>query len=373
MMTSRVALIGLISILPATALADDSNWYFSLRGGLSSAEKSALDNPVNGLRGHSDHKNGFALSGAVGYDFGGARIEGEVLRIENKVDTYGFSNDGGLGAGLLGANNADSGKTNVTAGMMNLYYDIDTGTGLTPYVGGGVGWGRTKFNDYSLGATNIIDDADKGLAYQLIAGLRAAVNDAIDVTADYRYFGADNPNYTDALGRNVDSEFDTHLFMVGIVWKFGGEKKVASTPEPVRAAAVQQPVEPEPAPVVEPYQEVEPAAGPEPVEPIVVYFDWDSADLSAQARNEIAEAADLATERAPVKLLLKGYADTTGSDYYNIELSTKRAKAVQDALIAAGVPADSISTWGYGEGDLAVWTDNDVRERMNRRVQIIFE
>jgi len=371
MMTSRVALVGLISLLPATALAGDDNWYFSLRGGLSSAEKSALDNPVNGLRGHSDHKNGFALSGALGYDFGGARVEAEVLRIENKVDTYGFSNDGGLGAGILGFNNADSGKTNVTAGMMNLYYDIDTGTSLTPYLGAGVGWGRTSYSNYSLGATNIVDDADKGLAYQLIAGLRAAVSDAIDVTADYRYFGADDTTYTDALGQNVDSEFNTHLFMVGLVWKFGGEKEEAATPEPVRAA-VQQPVEPE----ATPYAEIEPAAGPvepEPVGPFVVYFDWDSAELTAEARAEIAEAADLAIEKAPIKLLLKGHADTTGADNYNVDLSKKRAKAVQDALVAAGVSADSISTWGYGEGELAVWTNDNVRERMNRRVQIIFE
>jgi OOP family OmpA-OmpF porin len=54
-------------------------------------------------------------------------------------------------------------------------------------------------------------------------------------------------------------------------------------------------------------------------------------------------------------------------------LSERRAKAVRDALVAEGVPADSIGSWGYGEGELAVWTDDNVRERMNRRVEIIFE
>lgn len=374
MKMKKLALVGLASLLPASGAMADENWYFGLRGGLSSAEKSSLDNGVNGLRGHSKHSDGFAFSAAAGYDFGAARLEGEILRIENDVDQYGFANDGGLGAAALGFNSATTGKTGATLGMLNIYYDIETGTGLTPYLGAGVGWGRIGYNNYEVNNVPIVNRADEGVAYQLIAGLSAAVSDAIDVTADYRYLGADERDLSDALGRPLEADYSTHLFMVGLVWKFGGKQEVASTPEPSRTAVLQ---EPEPAPEAGAFEALEPAAGPEPapepVGPFMVYFDWDSAELSADARAEIAEAADAFKAEAPVQLLLKGHADTSGPDYYNNDLSKRRAAAVRAALEAEGVPADSIDTWGYGEGDLAVWTEDNVRERMNRRVEIIFE
>lgn len=349
-----------------SAMADD-NWYTAIRGGISTAEKSGLDNQSNGLRGHADHSTDFAIGAGLGYDFGDVRIEGEILHLRNDVNEFAFANAGGLGAGLVGVNDADSGNTRATAGLLNLIYDIDTGSTVTPFLGAGLGWGKINFNNYAAAGTPILDDSDSVAVYQLIAGLGAAVSRSVDLTAGYRYVGSEDPKLTDALGRSVNSDFNAHVFLVGLVWKFGGKDEVASVPAPIETAM------PEPEPEPEALAQIEPAAGPEPIGPFMVYFDWDSSALTVEARTEIARAAAAAKDNAPVKLLLKGHADSSGPEHYNTPLSKRRSAAVRDALIAEGVPADSIGTWGYGEDDLAVWTEDNVRERMNRRVEIIFE
>ncbi|RMF07560.1 MAG: OmpA family protein [Alphaproteobacteria bacterium] len=372
MKSSHLKIVACFTLVPAfvaaPAVADD-NWYAAIRGGLSSAEKSSLDDVSSGLRGHAEHGTDLAIGLGLGYDLGDLRVEGEILHLRNDVDEFAFSNDGGLGAALVGVNDADSGSTRATAGMFNLLYDIDTGSAVTPYLGAGLGWGKVKFNNYAAAGSAILDDSDSVMAYQLIAGLRARVSQAVDLTAGYRYFGTEDPKLTDALGQSVDADFNAHVFLVGLVWKFGGKEEVASVPEPVRTVVTEPRPEPEP----EAIPEVEPAAGPEPVGPFIVYFPWDSAELTPEAQAEIRRAAVAAKENAPVKLLLKGHADTSGPDDYNNALSERRAAAVRNALISEGVPAGSIETWGYGEGSLAVWTEDGVRESMNRRVEIIFE
>ncbi len=374
----RLAVLGLASLAPvaltAPAHAADGNWYMGIEGGLSVANSSPLNNTAPGVSGSVDQGNNLALGFNVGYDFGPVRMEGQFLHLDNDADTVTFTNDGGLGAGLVGKYAADSGSTRVNAAMLNILYDFDFGQkqGITPYVGGGVGWGSLNYKGYSAVGTPIVDDSKPGTAFQLIAGLRAKISKALSMTADYRYFGTQHLTMTDAIGDPINTKFRSNVFMVGLVWSFGAEAQEASVPAPVAAVA-----EPAPEPAAEAVEQVEPAAGPAPapekVGPFIVYFDWNSTVLTADANAEIERAAQAARDKAPVQLEVKGYADSSGPERYNTPLSTRRAAAVKAALIAAGVPEDSIGTWGYGEDNLAVWTEDNVRERQNRRVEIIFK
>jgi outer membrane protein OmpA-like peptidoglycan-associated protein len=63
-----------------------------------------------------------------------------------------------------------------------------------------------------------------------------------------------------------------------------------------------------------------------------------------------------------------GRTDRIGAPPANIALSHRRANAVRDALISAGVPAASIDTSWTGEGKQAVATD--AAEPRNRVVDI---
>ena len=127
---------------------------------------------------------------------------------------------------------------------------------------------------------------------------------------------------------------------------------------------------------VQPAQTSEPAPdapdqqeAPEP-ESFTVYFGFDSAQLSAEAREVLSRVADAAEDRSDAEISATGFTDTVGPDDYNQDLSFRRAQAVKEALSSRGVDADRIGTAARGENQLAVDTGDGVREPRNRRVEI---
>jgi len=69
-------------------------------------------------------------------------------------------------------------------------------------------------------------------------------------------------------------------------------------------------------------------------------------------------------------LSLVGHTDTVASVEYNQALSESRANRVSNALSARGVPAGAMTLAGRSENDPAVATGDNVREPLNRRVEI---
>ena len=65
-----------------------------------------------------------------------------------------------------------------------------------------------------------------------------------------------------------------------------------------------------------------------------------------------------------------GYADSTGSEAHNLPLSDERARAVQDYLIARGIPAGRISIGGFGSSDPARENTTSRGRRQNRRAEV---
>ena len=115
----------------------------------------------------------------------------------------------------------------------------------------------------------------------------------------------------------------------------------------------------------------EPAAAPAQPKPYVVYFGFDSTELSSGARATITAAGKEAKRFDATDFSVTGHADRAGSEEYNTALSLKRAAVVRDALVALGYSAADISLGGRGEGEPAVATADGVREQANRRVEII--
>ena len=122
----------------------------------------------------------------------------------------------------------------------------------------------------------------------------------------------------------------------------------------------------------------EPAPPPAPPPPppvqatsFMVFFDWDRSNLSTQAENTIAQAANAFKTTGSARVTATGHTDTTGSPDYNMALSLRRANTVKDSLVRNGVPASAISVIGKGETQLLVQTGDGVREPQNRRVEIV--
>jgi outer membrane protein OmpA-like peptidoglycan-associated protein len=115
------------------------------------------------------------------------------------------------------------------------------------------------------------------------------------------------------------------------------------------------------------------AALASPMSQYEVYFDFNRADLSAEGQAIVRSAAKSVLSGNLAHIAVVGHTDTVGSDGYNQKLSEHRAKTVEDALVADGVPSGTIAARGVGKGDLMVATPDGVREPKNRRVEITAE
>lgn len=98
-----------------------------------------------------------------------------------------------------------------------------------------------------------------------------------------------------------------------------------------------------------------------------VFFNYDSFDLSEEARQTLQANADWLQNNAEVKVEIEGHCDERGTSEYNLALGAKRARAAQDYLVTLGVPAERLSVISYGE-ELPQCTDaNESCWQRNRR------
>jgi outer membrane protein OmpA-like peptidoglycan-associated protein len=120
-----------------------------------------------------------------------------------------------------------------------------------------------------------------------------------------------------------------------------------------------------------------PAVAPPPPAPTttqyIVFFDFDRANLTAQALTTIRQAAAAAKAGNKTRIGVTGHADRSGGDVYNMALSLRRANAVKDQLVREGIPAAGITVVGRGESQPLVPTADGVREPQNRRVEIVLQ
>ena len=82
---------------------------------------------------------------------------------------------------------------------------------------------------------------------------------------------------------------------------------------------------------------------------ISAYFDFNSSTPQVSSTWAIDIVVKYLKENSGANVLISGYADELGGTNYNSSLSQKRANAVKDILVKAGVSASRISTEGKGE------------------------
>jgi len=117
-----------------------------------------------------------------------------------------------------------------------------------------------------------------------------------------------------------------------------------------------------------------PAPAPAPAPQVyLILFDFDKSNINPAAQAVVNRVvADFSANKAKA-ISITGYTDRSGTDDYNLKLSERRADAARAALIAAGVPADAITTAWKGESENAVPTADGVKEQANRRDELIVQ
>jgi peptidoglycan-associated lipoprotein len=102
-----------------------------------------------------------------------------------------------------------------------------------------------------------------------------------------------------------------------------------------------------------------------------VYFEFDRYELLETTRSALGELAQALRANPQLGLLLEGHADERGTPEYNLALGERRAQAVKDFLVAAGVDASRISTVSYGEERPLDPAHEEPAWALNRRVHFV--
>ncbi|WP_411818886.1 P44/Msp2 family outer membrane protein [Hyphococcus formosus] len=251
---STAAAVGLLAANGANA----EDYYVSLSGGVSMLSDSdnmgSFDGDFTTGEGttipagtvlpdgtavgwSTDFDTGYALSGALGRDYGFFRGELEVAYQSNGVGSHAGVSAGGIALDAEDAGVLITGSPNIGVSvgdlvsdgqgdvstiyvMANALVDVELGGRLTPYIGGGVGVGFVDV-DYSPSAVGIIQDKSTAFAYQAMAGVAYAVAPSVDVTLGYRYRATTDVSVeADLFSADFDVENSASIIEAGLRFTF---------------------------------------------------------------------------------------------------------------------------------------------------------
>lgn len=99
-----------------------------------------------------------------------------------------------------------------------------------------------------------------------------------------------------------------------------------------------------------------------------IRFDWASARLDRRSYPTLRKLAEAARTCPGVTIDIEGHTDAEGTDERNQPLSERRAEAVVDFLIDAGVPAERMKAVGYGSTRPIAPNDTAAGRARNRRI-----
>lgn len=102
-----------------------------------------------------------------------------------------------------------------------------------------------------------------------------------------------------------------------------------------------------------------------------VLFEFGRAELLPVAQPRLDRLAEFLKQFPDRKLLVEGYTDSIGSEKSNLELSRRRAEAVQAALQRRGIDPSRMVVEGYGKSYPVADNASDTGRQMNRRVEVV--
>jgi outer membrane protein OmpA-like peptidoglycan-associated protein len=101
-----------------------------------------------------------------------------------------------------------------------------------------------------------------------------------------------------------------------------------------------------------------------------IRFEADKSDIAPQYRGILKRIASVLMPLKGYSIYVYGYTDDSGTKDYNLKLSVRRARAVRDSLVQAGIGSSLISTKGFGKSDPRVRGNTAKARAANRRVEI---
>ena len=102
-----------------------------------------------------------------------------------------------------------------------------------------------------------------------------------------------------------------------------------------------------------------------------LYFEFDRVEFTPQTRARLNQIREyLKADKELDLMLIEGHTDSLGGRWFNQQLGKKRAEAVRDYLLAAGIDAKRVQTVSYGERKPVADNKNERGREKNRRVTV---
>ena len=208
----RTNLTLLTFLLSGTAIAAESGFYVSATGGAGFLGGTDLDSGTLG-NGDADFDAGFGAGGAVGYDFGAWRLEGEMMYRTNDVDSV----DGTVFDGV------DDGDFSSLALALNGRYEFNLlgRPEITSYVGAGLTWFQEIDIDFE-DATFERSYSGDGFGIQLMAGARYQLGRNWGVFTELRHLMANDLELEGegAATGEFDADYQHTMLLIGVDYQF---------------------------------------------------------------------------------------------------------------------------------------------------------
>lgn len=101
-----------------------------------------------------------------------------------------------------------------------------------------------------------------------------------------------------------------------------------------------------------------------------INFDTNGSGVAASSRQMLGDIATKIKDCPDAKVAVKGFTDNSGNDAINQPLSESRARSVADFLVSQGIPAENVTSQGFGSADPIASNDTPEGRAQNRRVEI---
>lgn len=103
----------------------------------------------------------------------------------------------------------------------------------------------------------------------------------------------------------------------------------------------------------------------------VVHFDYDEADLRADAQEVLGRKVPILRANPGVRIRIVGHTDERGSLEYNLALGMRRANSVREYLAGFGVDGSRFETTSMGEDSPVSAGANEQAWAQNRRAEFV--
>lgn len=181
-----------LALTAGSAMAQDAGWY--VRGEVGATSGGQVDADTGAI----DLDDGWIVGGGGGYAFNnGVRVEGELLYVDNDLDT------------------ASGGDSSMVGAFANVAYEFNNTGRIRPFIGAGVGFAQVSYDD------GVTDDDDIGFAYQAKAGVAYDINERMTAELAYRYIAVTDVEFDTVPGSPLSGDYDNQAVTIGLRYKLG--------------------------------------------------------------------------------------------------------------------------------------------------------